>query len=290
MTTATIFLPLAAASALAMGVTTIHRRLPPALAARVVAFTLLVIIAAAVPTLWIVSISFVGHVPFVGPGFQWCAKAFGVHDQMPAWIGLPASVLVVFGTVRAAGVLRSYRRLRHDRGALDVADDRRPFAYTLPGPGGHVVVSTGLVDLLDDTEFDVVLAHEAAHGRYRHDRYLLISRIASASMPLLRPLTSRLEFSLERWADEYAVGHHGNREFVAHTLGKVALSGTVPVGVLSFAGLGVVARVEALLKPAVDEARHSLMVATSVGILATGVLAGVQMHHLVSILTALCPG
>lgn len=290
MNAATLFLPLAAAGALAMGVTTIHRRLPPALAARVVALSLLVIIAAAVPTLWIVSIGFVGHVPLIGPGFQWCAKAFGVHEQMPVWIGLPAFALVVFGTVRAAGVFRSYRRLRHDRGELDVADDQRAFAYTLPGPGGHVVVSTGLVELLDDAEFDVVLAHEAAHGRYRHDRYLMISRIASASIPLLRPLTSRLEFSLERWADEYAAGHHGDREFVARTLGKVALSSTAPVGALSFAGLGVVARVEALLKPAVDEPRPSLMLATSVGILATGVLSGVQMHHLVSLLTALCPG
>ena len=204
--------------------------------------------------------------------------------------GFRLTVLVVFGTVRAARVVRSYRRLRHDRGTLDIAGDRRPFAYTLPGPGGHVVVSTGLVDLLDDTEFDVVLAHEAAHGRYRHDRYLLISRIASASIPLLRPLTSRLEFSLERWADEYAAGQHGDRAFVARTLGKVALSGSVPIGVLSFAGLGVVARVEALLRPAVDETRQSLMIAVGVGIVATGLLAGVQMHHLVTLLTALCPG
>lgn len=290
MNSVTLFLPLGAAGALAMGVTTIHRRLPPALAARVVALTLLGFIAAAVPSLWIVSIGFVGHIPLIGPGFQWCAKAFGVHDQMPAWIGLPAFVLMAFGTVRAAIVVQSYRRLRHDRGALDVADDQRPFAYTLPGRGGHVVVSTGLVDLLDDTELGVVLAHEAAHGRYRHDRYLLISRIASTSLPLLRPLTSRLEFSLERWADEYAVDHHGDREFVARTLGKVALSGAVPAGALSFEGLGVVARVEALLKPAVDEPSQSLMLATSVGILATGLLAAVQMHHLVSLLTALCPG
>ena len=290
MNPATLFLPLAAAGLLALGVTTIHRRLPPALAARVVALTLLVVIAAAVPTLWIVSMGFVGHVSFLGSGLQWCAHAVGVHHEVPALVGVPATAMVAYGTLRAIGVLRSFLRLRQDRGTIDIAHDERAFAYTLPGRGGHVVVSTGLVDLLDDAEFDVVMAHEAAHGRYRHDRYLLVARVVSASIPMLRPLTSRLEFSLERWADEYAAGLHGDRGFVAQTLGKVALSGMAPVGVLSFAGLGVVARVEALLRPPVDEPGNPLLLATILGIVATGVLATFQLHHLGTLLTALCPG
>lgn len=286
-----VVLPLLVALALAVIVTTIHRSLPPVLAARAVAVTVVVVAGAAVPTLWIVGLGYFTHAPFLGSGLRWCIDVFGAHDRISAWIGLPSLLLAATGTLRAARVVRAHRRLRHDhQGFVEIACHEQPFAFTLPGRGGHVVLSSGLVELLDDDERKVVLAHERAHAKHRHDRYLLVAQLAAATIPMLRPLTSRLQFSLERWADEAAVEECGDRRFVARTLGKVALRSVTPVGAMSFAGLGVPARVSALLSAPAPTPRVPLLIGLWSAIAVTGALAAFQVHHLGSLVTALCPG
>jgi Zn-dependent protease with chaperone function len=286
-----LLLPLTVAVGLAMVVTATHRRLPPVVAARTVTITLAVVAAAAVPTLWIVSLGYVAHLPILGGRLDWCAKAFGVHDPIPSWIGAAALLLSIAGIVRVRAVFTGYRRLRHDHpGRVEITDHEQPFAFTLPGRGGQVVLSSGLVDMLDGAEQEVVLAHERAHADHRHDRYLLTAQLAAAVMPLLRPLASRLHFSLERWADETAVVHCGDRGFVARTLGKVALRSITPAGAMSFAGLGVPARVAALLSPPMTPLRSSAHAALWGAIVVTGMLAAFQIHHLARLVTALCPG
>jgi hypothetical protein len=283
--------PVLAALSLAVVVTTIHRRLPPAVAARIIAITTLVVACAALPTLWILSVGFVAHLPLLTGGYVWCAEVFGVHRQLPWWLGLPATAFVTIGTVRAAKVVRSHRRLRHDLpGSIEIAGHEQPFAVTLPGRGGHIVLSSALVQLLDDGEQRVVIAHENAHARHRHDRYLLLAQTCSAAVPMLRPLTSRLQFSIERWADESAVDSCGDRRLVAMTLGKVALHAVTPAGVLGFAGLGVPARMTALLGPAPEPARTRVLIGVWSAIGLTAMMGIVQLHHLAGVLTALCPG
>ncbi len=285
-----VVLPLVVAMVLAVGVTTVHRRLPPVLAARAVTVTVIVVVGAAVPTLWLVGFGYLAHVSIFGRGFAWCAEFFGIHDRVPAWAGIPALALAIFGTIRVVRVVRMHRRLRHDQpGAVEVVGHPQPFAFTLPGRGGHVVLSSGIVDLLDADEQAVVLAHEGAHARHRHDRYLLVVQLACAAIPLLRPLTARAQFSLERWADEAAVQQCGNRRFVADTLAKVALHTIAPVGVLAFAGLGVTARVEALLSPPPAAPRPLVLLGLWAAIGVTGVLAAFQIHHLGGLMTTLCP-
>lgn len=286
-----LVMPIAVALALGVLVATSHRLLPPVLAARAITVTVVVVVGAALPTLWIISLGYMTHIPFLGVGLEWCAKAFGLHDPIPAWVGLPAMTLGIAGLIRSRSVLRSYRWLRHDSPSpVEIADHDRPVAFTLPGRGGHIVVSSALVELLDEDEQRVVLAHEHAHARHRHDRYLLTAELATAVIPLLHPLSSRLQFSLERWADEAAVNACGDRRLVARTLGKVALNSVTPVGAMSFAGLGVPARVAALLAPPMDAPRSSALLALWSAIGVTGVFAVFQLHHLASIVTALCPG
>jgi len=287
----TIVQPLGAALALAVVVTTAHRRLSPITAARAVTTTLAIVAMAAAPTMWILAIGYIAHVPLLGGRLDWCAETLGVHDPIPSWVGLPALFLAVAGVVRARAVFSNYRRLCRDHGgAVEVADHARPFAFTLPGRGGHVVLSSGLVEILDEAEQAVVLAHEHTHARHRHDRYLLTAQLAAAVVPPLRPLASRLQFSLERWADETAVAHCGNRGFVARTLGKVALSAYAPTGAMGFTGLGVPARVAALLAPPVTPPRASVQAALWGAIIVTAALAAFQLHHLARLITALCPG
>lgn len=287
----TVVLPLVLALALAVVVTATHRRLPPVVATRAVTVTLAAIAGAAVPTVWIVSLGYLAHAPFLHGRLRWCAEAFGIHEPIPGWLGAPALVLAVAGLVRVVAVVRGYRKLRqHEARSVEIAEHAQPFAFTLPGRGGQVVVSSGLVELLDDAEREVVLAHEHAHAHSRHDRYLLIAQISAAFVPFLRPLADRLHFSLERCADEVAVAHCGDRGFVARTLGKVALGSAAPAGAMGFGGLGAPARVAALLSPPSTPLRPSLSLALWGAIIMTGSLAAFQLHHLVRLATALCPG
>ncbi len=290
MTFPTLLLPLLVAMVLAGAVTTIHRRLPPKLAARTVTVTLGVVAAAAVPTMLILSLGYLAHIPWLGRGFAWCAETFGVHERIPTWVGVPAIAFVAIGASRTAKVIRTYRRLRHDRpGGVEVAVHENAFAFTLPGRGGRVVWSSGLVELLDDQEQSVVLAHEQAHARHRHDRYLLIAQCAAATVPFLRSLTSRLQFSLERWADESAVTECGDRGLVARTLGKVALHTPPPTAAMGFTGLGVPARVAALLTPPARQPRMPAQILLWMAIATTAGLAALQIHHLATVIVSLCP-
>lgn len=290
MTTVAPFLPVLAAAALAVAITGVHRRLPGRHATMVITAAMVTVVLAAVPTVWLLSLAFLSHARLVGNGFEWCANAVGAHGHIGAPVGIPASVLVIVGTWHALRTLRATRGLRHDApGHVQIADDDQPFALTLPGRAGQVVLSTGLVDLLDEREQRVVLAHEEAHGRHRHDRYLLVAAVAASAVPMLRPLAARLEFSLERWADEAAASACGDRQLVAETLGKVALGGRMPVGALPFNGLGVAARVATLLGPPVRNPSRMLAGGVWAAVACTAALAAFQLHHLAAIVAAFCP-
>lgn len=107
---------------------------------------------------------------------------------------------------------------------------------------------------------------------------------------MLRPMATRLQFSLERWADEMAVAHCGDRGFVARTLGKVALRSVTPTRAMSFSGLGVPARVAALLSPPLASLRSGTNAVLWGAIALTGMLAAFQIHHLAQMVAALCSG
>jgi len=159
---------------------------------------------------------------------------------------------------------------------------------TLPGRAGQIVISTAMVDLLDDDEQRIVIAHERAHARYRHDRYLLTAELAAAALPPLRGLARRVNYSIERWADEAAAAVCGDRELVAVTLGKVALQ-TQPATVAGFSGLGVASRMGALLQPPIPHPHRAHVLALWSSLAITAGFSVYQLHHVEQLLTALCP-
>jgi hypothetical protein len=288
MTLTTAFIPLVAAVLLGLALGTLHQRLRPVTAARVLAATLAVVLAAALPSLWLVSIGYLSHTPVLGNGLRWCSVVLGVHADVPPVVGVPAVLLTLLGVVRAGRVMRAHVHLRCTGAhavTLIAADEL--FAYTLPGCAGRVVVSTGLLDMLDDREQRVVLAHERAHGSHRHDRYMLFGRVAEVLLPPLRPLTRRLNFALERWADEAAVrAVGGDRDLVALTIARVAVGTPNGSPALAFAGLGATGRVKALLDDMPPPTAPIAVVWC--GIAATAIVAGYQVHHLALFVTALC--
>ena len=285
-----LFAPVLTAALLAVAVTAIHRRLPPAFATRVATSALMLVCVAALPSLWIIGLGLLAHAPIIGGGFRWCSMAFGLHDRVPRFVSIPALVFATIGTWRAISAWRTHRKLLvHTPGPVEHVHDLNPYAVAIPGRGGRIVLSSGLVDLLDDGEIDIVLAHERTHTRYRHDRMLLVARMADSACPLLRPLSQRLRFSLERWADEAAARRCGDRRRVAHTLAKVALATEPTPALLGFTGLGVTARAEALLSPPPAVPHGGLVAAILTGITVTAVLSLLQLHHLGLLIAALCP-
>lgn len=270
--------------------TSAHRRLPPQLAARFVMVALVLVVVAALPTALVVAVAFLAHAPVVGVGFQWCAQALGLHNSIPAWIGFPVLMLLAVGAVRTVRLVREHRALRFEGDLpIQITPSHKPYAVTLPGPAGQIVISSAMIDLLDEDERRIVVAHEEAHARYRHDRYLLVAELAAAVLPPLRALARRVNYSIERWADEAAAAVCGDRQLVAVTLGKVALQIHPPPTVAGFAGLGVASRMSALLAPPIPNPHRSQLLVLWSSLAVAASFSLYQLHHLERLLTALCP-
>jgi Zn-dependent protease with chaperone function len=240
--------------AVAAVATSVHRRLPPRLATRFFTIVLVLVVLAVLPTAVVVAVA-----------------------------------LVAIGAFRTFTLLRQYRELRRDESRpIHIAQSHKPYAVTLPGRAGQIVISTAMVDLLDGDEQRIVIAHERAHARYRHDRYLLTAELAAAALPQLRALARRVNYSIERWADEAAAAACGDRWLVAITLGKVALQ-TNPPTVAGFSGLGFASRMGALLEPPIPNPHRCHVLALWSSVVVTAGLSVFQLHHLERLLTALCP-
>ncbi len=172
----------------------------------------------------------IGRLPLSAAAGHWSAEAFRRHD--PIWIPIAAAAgLLLCAAVTAVGrgAVRRVRMLiaatRTTRalprtGRLAVLDDPAPHAYTVPG---RIVVSTGMLDALDERERQVLIAHEHAHLARSHYLFVTLAQIAATANPLLRPVAAAVRYTVERWADEHAARHVGDRRLAARTVGKAAL-------------------------------------------------------------------
>lgn len=275
-----VALPLVAAVVLLVCAGPVLDRLRPGVAARVTGVLTASVVVAAFPTLWIMGLSGVAHTGLRNPIIDWSHHLLPDHEPFGAIVGLGSLVAAILGTRRAVRVLRDHRRLRcTETSPIEFVDSDAVFAYTLPGPAGTIAISDGLIESLDDVELGVVVAHERAHVRHRHDRFKLLALLAGAFFPAVRPATRRLDFYLERWADEDAVSTtEVPRQLVARTIAKVALAGSVPAGALGVADHGLAARTTALIDPAPPPPGAAR--ATTAGLVPCMVaLTLFQLHH-----------
>ncbi|MBV9011621.1 MAG: M56 family metallopeptidase [Pseudonocardiales bacterium] len=184
-----------------------------------------------------------------------------LQDPVPKLIGVTAVLLLILGAARVARVLRARRATTRElqavcsscgNGELAVVALDAPHAFAVPGHPGRILVTRGLLSVLDGDERRVVLAHERAHLRSRHHWLRAATEICAAVNPLLIPVREAVAFLVERSADEHAAAVTGSRELVARALTKAALAspaaGRVPLwpAALRFAGCAVSARVAAL--------------------------------------------
>lgn len=222
-----------------------------AAAARSLAVLLGAVVTAAVPTLWLLGFGGLAQLGVRLPYLDWCRHLLPQERLVGAGIGLLALLAALIGTIRVGRVVSLHWRLRvTDTCACKIIDTDDVFAYTLPGPAATIALSRGLRDSLEDDEFGVVVAHEEAHARHRHDRFLLIALVTRAFLPPLTSVSRRLEFHIERWADEEALHQSGiARVVAARTIAKVALAGVARPALLGMAHHGTAARAEAMLQP-----------------------------------------
>ena len=266
------------------------RRLPPATATRLLVAGNVVVAAGILFILAVVAFTWVGQAPEVAEVGPWSGARLRATSPIPATPAAISAVLVagaaVSMTLAAVRRIRSLVRInRACRGLGDprravVVNDPRPDAFTTPPPTGRIVVTTGLLRVLDDDEKRAVLAHETAHLTHNHAWWKLASDLSAAANPLLRPAARSIATAVERWADEDAARTVGDRRLVATTVGRVALLKT---GAAPMPGAGpaatdgdVVARVQALLEPAPRRRPLTLVAMVLLVIAIAGPAAAVQ--------------
>lgn len=279
-----LVLPSLAALAATMLGSFVQRRLPPHVGTRLLA-ALAITGASGV-------VAIVGLVAFGWAG--WC-RALYTHEEVPAWIGLPALValptMLLAGAIAARRWKASIHRRPHPGRPLEVLDTDEPVAYAVPGRPGHIVVSVGMLTRLRSDERLVLLAHERSHLSRRHHRYLWVVQIASAAVPILMPMRAQVRFITERWADEDAAEAVGNRSLVARAISRAALAQVDHRAerALAMANFGVRARVDALLSNASDRRWTGLTTVVSLAAVAVAVAgSAVQAEQLWLFVGHLC--
>ena len=152
----------------------------------------------------------------------------GGWTSLVAAVALGAAVLAMLTFIvrraRALADVRRHARSLPGGGELIVTGDSAADAYAVPGRPGRIVVSTGMLDVLDDTGRTALLAHERAHLSGRHHWFTAAARLAASANPLVRPLAAAVDFTVERWADESAASAVGDRQLVARAIASAAIA------------------------------------------------------------------
>jgi Zn-dependent protease with chaperone function len=197
-----------------------------------------------------------------------------------AWVGVRSARAT--SRLASSTALAATERLPTAAGRpVRVVASERPAAFTLGGRSGGVVVSRGLLALLDDEERAAMLAHELAHLRLRHHRLLRFAEVVSASLgpavPAARDAAASLARELEVIADHAAVCELGDRQVVARALARAALATTgvpsAPSPAMAFGGeRDLVYRLDRLLEDPRRQDRRGVAAGAS-GLLAAGVVA-----------------
>jgi hypothetical protein len=267
------------------------RRLPPALATRLLVPTTMVMAAATVFVLGLLASAWLGQLPLIAAMGPWSASRLDAYDPVPDPLAAISLVLlaivvvrVVLKIVRRARCLVAVYRTYHGQqsaGSVIVVDSDRVDAFATPAPAGRVVVTTALLRALNPTERRAVLAHEQSHLAHRHVWWAITADLAAAVNPMLRPTATTVGHAIERWADEDAAVLLGDRQVVARTIARAALlrhdARTTDAMLPAATGADVPQRVRALLAP--PPRRRPLVLAALAVLLVGGTLATVAVER-----------
>lgn len=281
--------PIAVSVLLALGGGSLGRRLPPAAAAPLLTVLALATALATGLVLCLAAFSALARMPLVAAAGGWSLATWRPLDQLPPVIGLVAGAAAAILLAAAFAQLacstrqlllaaRACRQLASGHDRLVITGDERPTAYTVPALPGAIVVSAGMLRLLSAGERRALLAHEAAHLRHRHAVYVLLSQLAAAANPLLRPLAGSVRLAVELWADQAAADEVGDGALVARAVARASLAASRHRGrrgiALAIGESDIAIRVSALLGRRARPARSRTAAAAAVALtLASGLTA-----------------
>ena len=239
------------------------RRLPPAVAVRLLVSCGVVVAASTLAVGAMVAFTWIAQLPEVIEFGPWSGAVLRASAPVSWVVAVGCAVAVAAGAAHgalvAAGRLRSIWAVRRACADLAVADglvvltSDSPEAFSTPPPNGRVVVSTALLRGLTVAQRRAVLAHETSHLTHGHVWWVLVADMAAAVNPLLRPNAHVVDLAVERWADEDAAIQVADRRLVARTLATTALltrETRARRAALAAATGSVPHRVAALLDPA----------------------------------------
>jgi Zn-dependent protease with chaperone function len=285
--TVSVYLPLLLALPLALAARRIARRGTPGPAAWTLTVTAAIAALASTWSLTLLALTALDDVPPLSALDD--HSTLELPEPVPGPVALLAGLLLAGGAVRLAidvhRRITTNRRLRAigDAGqatesGMVVADLTRPMALAVPGPAGgagHLLVTTGILRLLDAGERRVVLAHEQAHLTHRHHRLTAVAAGAAAVHPLLIPVRDAVAFLVERWADEDAASDVGDRGLAARAVARAALATAGPESAtgLGIDGGAVVHRVKALFEPTPTPQRRRLVAPMLLGVVILAIAA-----------------
>lgn len=280
--TSIVFVPFIASAALVILSRLLSSRLRPIAAVSALAATVPVLALCTLAALGVLASPLAGRMPAIAAIGQWSPRAVESHSPVAPVASIVATILLAWIATRILRTLREFVRDVHvaralgafqrHSGSVTVVDDPAAYAHSL-GVGlfgwGRIVVSTGLLAVLDDEEREAVLAHEQAHLRQQHTVLCALANLSIAANPVLRPIASDLHLALERSADEMAASMT-NREALASGVAKAALysHGALRTSAMSFAlhRHAVAERVAALLDEPARRTRPAwLLVALAAG-------------------------
>ncbi|UXY25294.1 M56 family metallopeptidase [Streptomyces sp. HUAS TT20] len=297
-----VYLPLLLSLIAPLGARPLAERCEPRLATCLLTTSALVLGAATTISLGLLAVAGLVRIPQLAALGHWSAQTARHDDPAELSVSLIAGLLLGGAVLMAARML--WRRARSlataaweaacmpARDGLVVVDDDTPDAFALPGLPGRVVVSTGMLHTLDESEHDVLLAHERAHLTAHHYAFVALTQLGAAANPLLRPFATAATYTIERWADENAATATGDRTRVARTVGKAALAAhrTPAPARTTGAALGILGRrsplasagpvprrVAALLAPPLG--RHPALTAATAAVLTAATLSTAEAAH-----------
>jgi hypothetical protein len=286
-----VYLPLILPALAVPVVRWVAARLHPTLASWLVLVAALVLATCATIALGLLMLAAMSVMSVFARLGHWSPTEVRHLDAVHLPIDLSASVLLLVfavltvsaGVSRIRALLEAHRMARQcpHGSELMVLEDDRPLAHALPGRPGRIVVSTTMLATLAPAERRALLAHERAHLAGAHHLFVAVVDVLAAANPLLRPLTTVIRYTTERWADEVAAGQVGDRSVVARAVGKAALAArghhhARPRIALAATSGPVPRRVAALLTaPPVYRARAVLLSPAGVfAVLAFGLVTG----------------
>jgi len=155
-------------------------------------------------------------------------------------------------------VPESIGSLLHDlglAGRVEVARDRDVYAFSFGLWRPRVILSTGMLDLLDPGELKAVLLHEAYHVRTLDALKVAVARAMARALfflPLAQDLAQGYLVLKELAADEHAIRHMRDRWPLASALWKLARRAQHPAAAVTVAVTGedtATSRIQHLLDP-----------------------------------------